>query len=722
MLCPACGKKIVEERKGSLTQWIMSETICRCGAASSLPKPLAAPVAPVEESVLDEPEIEIDVNRFPIGRYKPLREIGKGGAGAVYLARDRLLFKLVAVKVLHELTTEQLIGFQSEARALANLSHPSIIELLDFGPTPSGTPYMVLEYFPGMTLAKFIDQYGPLEETVAMRIFYALADGLSLAHSMNILHRDISAANLLVKVEGQQIVDVKIIDFGVAQIEKKGDNPETQGTTLAGTPAYMSPDVANGLRYDARSEIYSFGCLLFEALTGGVPFLGRSVMETINMHAHDQPPMLRDRASKPFSDETEAVVANCLEKNPANRFQSMEAVKDVLLEIDGVLREQRPNSLETYESREPRSATNWRVTLLVVASISTVILIAFAVMQSMKHEEEQKSDEIKRAKIKKEHKLVSPDNVETAQSMYGGFDTLTNDKSFNPTFRITGRTVFSDKLAVAHGISTADQLDSALENYPKVSFLKINLSTIDDAMTKIIEERKTITDLNLRECKISLSNLKRLVSLKRLISLRLNNIPGTNEAILTLNSSKLTHLDIRKGQLDERAVKQIASMKSLEHLEISSGKLSHQMIDEIVTLQNLNFLCLDECHIADADLVKLCELTKLGELSIARCGPFTPGSLEKLRSLNYLSKLWVTDNDLKTGQLAALASLRNLVFLDVSENRTLNFKELQRFKGRPGLNIQVDKTQVTPQQINNAPELLEGTQMDISSKSLTYDE
>ena len=703
----------------------MSEAICRCGGDPSARKPLAqAALRPATETVepVDEVELEIDGNRFPTDRYKPLRKVGKGGAGEVYLARDRLLFKLVAVKVLHELTAEQLIGFQSEARALANLSHPAIIELLDFGPTPSGTPYMVLEYFPGVTLADYIQDHGPLDELVAMRIFAAVAEGLALAHSLNILHRDISASNLLIQTDQDQIIDVKLIDFGVAQIEKPGEDTAQQGTTLAGTPAYMSPDVANGLRYDQRSEIYSFGCLLFEALTGEVPFLGRSVMETINMHAHNHAPMLRERSPKIFLDETEAIVANCLEKEPADRFQDMSVVQDVLLEVENLLSEFKQQDKKPVEREVARTSRNWTPTLLVVALLGAILWIAIVQMQSMKQEEERKSIEIKKAKAKKEKTFLNPDEVESAKSIYGPFDTLTDDKTFNPIFTITGRTVHSDKLAVAHSVTTAEELDDALENYPQVTFLKINLSNVDDAMTHIIEEHKTITDLNLRQCKISLPNLKRLVSLKRLISLRLNNVTGSNEAIKTVNNPRLTHLEIREGQLDEQAVQQITSMKSLVHLEISASKVSHNMIDRIAKLPALAVLHLDETGINDEDLVKISEISTLYDLSIAHCGPFEPGSYAKLKKLPLLRKLWVNGNKLNRFALSEIASLSTLQLLDVAENKNIGIKELRIFKGRPGLSIEVDKDQVSPTQVNDAPALLNGTQMDLSSKALTNDE
>ena len=225
---------------------------------------------------------------------------------------------------------------------MTGIRHPNIVELLAYGATPIGLPYLCLEYFPGTRLSDYIEARGRLHVKTAVAAFADLADALHVAHTNRILHRDVSPGNVLVAAEKSGRLEVKLIDFGVAQmqdllaedaedLDSENDRPDrlqkigsTSGSfELVGTPAYMPPDVPHGLPYDERSEIYALGCMLFEALTGTPPFLGRSAMETINMHALNPPPTLREAAQTEFDGRLESIVATCLAKDPDERFKSM---------------------------------------------------------------------------------------------------------------------------------------------------------------------------------------------------------------------------------------------------------------------------------------------------------------------------------------------------------------------------------------------------------------
>lgn len=310
-LCAKCGRSRQRENS-SLVRWIFSRPACRCESNSA---------------VSEEQEIATDPDRFPTDRYKPLKALGKGGVGAVYLCRDREKETLVAIKVLHALSSEQLESFEADAAAIARVNHPRIARLLDFGPTPSGVPYMVLEYCPGMSLRDYLDANGPLPIDPAIDVFVDLTAALALAHSHGVFHRDISSSNVLVSNDQNGKLTARLIDFSLAHID---DSVDPQLPTLAGTPAYMAPDIAHGLEFDQRSEIYSLGCMLFECLTGVVPFLGRSAMETINLHASQPFPKLSDIALVTFPAKLQAIVDKCLAKDPDQRFQSMDELRDRL--------------------------------------------------------------------------------------------------------------------------------------------------------------------------------------------------------------------------------------------------------------------------------------------------------------------------------------------------------------------------------------------------------
>ncbi|MBZ0186224.1 MAG: serine/threonine protein kinase, partial [Candidatus Obscuribacterales bacterium] len=206
-MCRACSKRIAEGRAGSFTQFIFRWDICQCETPRSyaidVDKTLSSEAEAYEfvegeaESETDEVEINFEPGLFPQKRYQPLRQLGSGGGGSVYLARDMLLNKLVAVKLLHVLDSRQLVAFQDEARATSKLVHPCIVSVLDFGVTEASVPYMVLEYVPGVSLQEVIARRGALDWEVCRKIFALVFDGISFAHDHQVFHRDITPANIL---------------------------------------------------------------------------------------------------------------------------------------------------------------------------------------------------------------------------------------------------------------------------------------------------------------------------------------------------------------------------------------------------------------------------------------------------------------------------------------------------------------------------------------------
>lgn len=289
-----------------------------------------APTFTQEAELPEEDELEIPGNPpFPLDRYKPLVALGAGTSGRIYLCRDRFLGKKVAIKCLHNVTPEQLIAFQQEARAMSFLNHPGIVPVHDFGATESGAPYMVMDYVKGITLTECLANNGPFPLDLALPIFVKLSEIIAYAHEKRVFHRDVQPSNiLLVPVEGREDLDVRIIDFGIAAYSDSMHNRDV----LAGTPAYMSPDTANGLQFTEQSEVYALGCVMFEMLTGRPPFLGDTALETISMHAHSPAPALSDaNPDADFPHSIETLIAKCLAKNPWERFPNMVALKKELL-------------------------------------------------------------------------------------------------------------------------------------------------------------------------------------------------------------------------------------------------------------------------------------------------------------------------------------------------------------------------------------------------------
>jgi len=261
--------------------------------------------------------------------------IGRGGMGDVYRATDLALDRTVVVKLLRRSsgTGEAAVKrFHREARAAAHLSHPSSVALLDSGETDAGMLYMAMELVPGVTLARLLSECGPLPERRAVSMAAQILAALAEAHGLGIVHRDLKPANVMVDArEGED--RVKVLDFGIAIFgETEADARLTQQGQVFGTPAYMSPEQVRGEPLDARSDLYSVGVLLYELLTGKIPFEAATAMELAARHLTDTPPPMADR--RPgicVSPELEALVLSALAKARDGRPASAEAFRSALL-------------------------------------------------------------------------------------------------------------------------------------------------------------------------------------------------------------------------------------------------------------------------------------------------------------------------------------------------------------------------------------------------------
>ncbi|HYT32606.1 MAG TPA: protein kinase [Thermoanaerobaculia bacterium] len=271
-----------------------------------------------------------------LGPYEILSPLGKGGMGEVYRARDKKLDREVAVKVLPQSVAtdpDRLARFEREAKAVAALSHPNILAIHDFG-NQDGIAYAVTELLEGETLRGKLDT-GPIPQKQAVDYALQIAKGLSAAHEKGVVHRDLKPENLFVTRDGH----VKILDFGLAKrIEVSRPEEETSAPigaghtalgTVMGTAGYMSPEQVRGLPIDQRCDIFSFGTILYELLSGKKAFKHETASDTMAAILRDEPPALSEsgRVIPPALDD---VVRHCLEKSPDDRFQS---AKDIVFAL-----------------------------------------------------------------------------------------------------------------------------------------------------------------------------------------------------------------------------------------------------------------------------------------------------------------------------------------------------------------------------------------------------
>ncbi|MBS1956907.1 MAG: protein kinase [Cyanobacteria bacterium SZAS-4] len=292
-----------------------------------------------------EPEREPDSDPFLgtifNGKYEILQLIGGGGCGLVYTAKHLMLETTVAVKVLHlniSSNSDTARRFHREAKLAGQLSHPNIVSVKDFGISEQGPPYIVMDLIEGTSLAETLVLHGRLPALHVINIFYQACAALEHAHSEGLVHRDIKPSNLMLMNDGAVDPTVKIVDFGLARtIEvEQGLANITQTGDVIGSPPYMSPEQCRGEVVDKRSDIYSVGCAMFEALHGKPPFMGADPVAILIKHVMEQPPaIIIENVPPPLDTAISKVVAKCLEKNRNDRYQSAAELMEALAQIRG---------------------------------------------------------------------------------------------------------------------------------------------------------------------------------------------------------------------------------------------------------------------------------------------------------------------------------------------------------------------------------------------------
>jgi serine/threonine protein kinase len=265
-------------------------------------------------------------------KYELLSLLGTGGMSAVYKARHAFMRNTVAVKLMHPrlLTdTQSIKRFQQEARAASRLKHPNAITVYEFG-ISGGQPYLVMDYLEGLSCADLIKKEGKIDVERCLSIFIQACDALADAHERGIIHRDLKPSNIMIVKENGDDCVVKVVDFGIAKIVSEGGESLKLTNTgeVFGSPLYMSPEQCMGQTLDPRSDIYSMGCLMYEALTGKTPFTGKNVLETILKQTSEPPPGLGAvDGDVRVVQKLDAIVLKCLAKAPEQRYQSMNELK-----------------------------------------------------------------------------------------------------------------------------------------------------------------------------------------------------------------------------------------------------------------------------------------------------------------------------------------------------------------------------------------------------------
>lgn len=262
-------------------------------------------------------------------KYQITSILGEGGMSIVYKAKHKYMERVVAVKVLHKHLVADAVAlqrFQQESQAASSLSHPNIVTVYDFG-IEEGQAFFVMDCLEGPTLQDLLEKNEKISPKEATSILVQLCDGLEHAHRKGVVHRDLKPSNLVLMPQDDGSQLLKIVDFGIAKLMPSEDGKTRQALTqtgeVFGSPLFMSPEQCMGRAPDLRSDIYSVGCLMYEALTGTPALMGDTSFETMTKHVNEMPPAFKQvNADLNVPPALEAVVFRCLQKDPEDRYQS----------------------------------------------------------------------------------------------------------------------------------------------------------------------------------------------------------------------------------------------------------------------------------------------------------------------------------------------------------------------------------------------------------------
>ncbi len=659
-VCARCNKRI-PSRAGSITQWVFKDGNCACDRPEPVERAADGYTQPSFEGFDDESdeavELPLDPEEFPVERYAPLVELGRGAAGVVYLCRDRTLRKKVAVKTLINLERSQLLSFQEEAKATARLNHPGIITVLDFGVTDGGTPFMVMEHVPGISLETYLKVKGAMEQEEACSIFLNLSQALEYAHRNGILHRDLKPSNIILKENAEGALEPLLIDFGIARVkEESGMLTEFQGKTLAGTPTYMAPDTINGESYDESSEVYSLGCVLFEALSGTPPFSGENALDVLARHARKEAPSL-DLLVDRIDPDLAAIVARCLAKQKEDRFADM-------AEFARALSADTINDT-TFKDTAASTSGAGNSMLLTLGVMTVLIFCGLAYTAYSTITDGKGRNAHKQSAAKKREREVEKNNRNKEYMLpYSALlDTDRHEAELVNRGRgnvlVTGQVKrYKENLTLLKGrrdISilefTHDDLrGDTLEYIAELPLRKITLSysNIDDGTMRIIARIPTLETLSISYSQVENSKLSELKGLKRLNNLGIwghdlteefveglaelkqvtvlgicdcRSYPLSTFKLLSKNPNLLSLSAIGKGLPDE-CLKDLHLFKKLDTLELT--KVPENLFDEVA---KTNIRCMRisvNPDVTEDALMKASKVKTMKVYSIQSCDKINP--------------------------------------------------------------------------------------------------
>lgn len=629
-------------------------------------------------------------------RYRIIRLLGKGGMGSVYLVEQIYLKQKLALKTLSNQGFGELAlrRFQKEAQAASKLSHPNLVQAHEFGVLNNGQPYFTMDFVEGPSLAEYSKAKGTLSEDEALEIFIPVCFGLAYAHDQRVVHRDLKPSNIMLAKSSDEKSQftAKVVDFGIAKLT---DNEQGKSVMLTktgevfGTPLYMSPEQCLGSGVDHRSDIYSLACVLFECLTGAPPFSGENALSLMMKHQSEGVPSLKEGSlGKEFSPLLEQVIAKALQKDPAERYQSLYEMASELSLLKQPEIETRPTFLlkkTEVKTEALQNAPLDRLKILGLVSISSVFFLFLGGVLALQFVP-RATPQIKELPESNSTQSIAGIGMQT---FYNG--TEKNERLFDFPQHSIGRIRYS--VPGAHQWKEIDAAGSVripkgallwLEindflfyNYPQsllcfgdtdISVLQINFeqnvkdvmvnqeAAYDSAMA-ICGHWKNLTKVGMKQGYVTDIGIECLKELPYLNALQINRSHATSKSVGKLrNFDSLVELELAGVKGSKELVPRIAKNKVIIGLNLSEDDLDDQHILKLSELKSLHILQLrHNPRITDSSMPFLTRLINLESLDLTGC-TITGASCEMFKQFTKLTMLQLSSEFWNDEQLKILKS------------------------------------------------------------------
>lgn len=630
-------------------------------------------------------------------QFEFLELIDSGGMGVIYKARNITINQIVAIKMIQagSLEDRHVQRFKQEARALSNLNHYNIVQVKDFGFTENEQPYMVLEFVDGETLSQYIKNRQPISLDKFKSIFTQVIEALTHAHERGVLHRDLKPSNIMIKTATDGAPLVKIVDFGIAKmLTAELNSAFTQTGEAIGSPAYMSPEQISGSQQDARTDIYSLGCVMFEALTGAPPFQAENSVDLAFRQMNADIPDVRATANQKVTESLAAVVTKCLQKDPNQRYQSMALLGTAL--SDAELAE-RPVD---YNPLLKRSVIYASAVLMIFIAGSMTYLMSERSAQSEKKElDEQKQRVAFDLDVHNSVTYSSPNDFvqrfirdHRDNEDMSIMDACNDDAliEFTKGNFATKRINLGNSDVKGPGLAYVIRL-------PKLERLEMQRSSLTDRGLLEISKMKGLKHLSIDADKVTAVGFGYLRDLPQLKLLSARDVNADDKGLT--NICKILSLESLNfdgnPNVTAAGYSHLPELKKLELFSIKEIRVTDRLIDSLLQMKSLKRVYFDSTDITDNQLKLLSKSKTLTEVHLENSSNISAAGLKyilampQLLSVDLKRNKWVKDADLKLFQKLHQKFHLNLEGTDVTD---FGMKILAQTNVR---SIEIPKTPIT---------------------------